>query len=153
MYIVCTFCTRNRNAFSVVFSCDNFFLHIRWKTITNHHPIELRAPKLIEMVGATTPSQAWAILSRHARDDIAPLRLKDLCTDNDRITSLVTVHSGSQNARDRFVTSAKNTNSPLRQMNRTLIADFSRQRMTLALLDTWTHGNASLLISLLSPRK
>ena len=101
----------------------------------HHHPIELRAPKLIEMVGATNPSQAWAILSRHARDDIAPLRLKDLCTDNDRITSLVTVHSGSQNARDRFVTSAKNTNSPLRQMNRTLIADFSRQRMTLETLN------------------
>lgn len=83
------------------------------------------------MVGTTTPSQAWAILNRHARDDIAPLRLKDLCTDNDRITSLVTVHSGSQNAVSRFITSANNTNYPLRSVNRTLIADFSRQRMTL----------------------
>jgi glucose-6-phosphate isomerase len=87
------------------------------------------------MVGSTTPSQAWAILSRHARDDIAPLRLKDLCTDDDRITSLVTVHSGSSNASSRFTTSAKHTNFPLRNLNRTLIADLSRQRMTLETLN------------------
>ena len=92
------------------------------------------------MVGTTTPPQAWAILSRHARDDIAPLRLKDLCTDNDRITSLVTVHSGSQDAIHRFVTSAKqnannNGSTGYYVKNRTLIADLSRQRLTLETLN------------------
>lgn len=57
-----------------------------------------------------TASQAWAILARHARDEIQSLRLQELCQDNDRVSSLVTVRSSDEG---------------------TLIVDFSRQRMTL----------------------
>lgn len=62
-----------------------------------------------------TASQAWAILKRHARDEIATLRLQDLCQDNGRVSSLVCVH-----------------NSPTGQM---LMIDLSRQRMTLETLN------------------
>jgi glucose-6-phosphate isomerase len=68
----------------------------------------------------TTPAQAWAILTRHARDEIAPLRLQELCRDNDRVSSLVAVY---------------NTTAP-KSESRILIADLSRQRMT---LETLTH--------------
>lgn len=99
------------------------------------------------MVGRTTPSQVWSILSRHARDDIAPLRLKDLCTDNDRTTSLVTVHAINSNARTRIMESCSNGNNNSSSSNnnsspgimlfpnRILIADLSRQRMTLETLN------------------
>jgi len=40
-----------------------------------------------------TASQAWAVLKRHARDEMATLRLQDLCNDNDRVSSLVVVHN------------------------------------------------------------
>ena len=60
-------------------------------------------------------SQAWAILKRHARDEISPLRLKDLCRDNDRVSSLVSVHNGTP--------------------DRMLLIDLSRQRMTLETLN------------------
>ena len=66
----------------------------------------------------TTPEQAWAILARHARDDMASLRLQELCSDNDRISSLVAVHNGQSD------------------QQRVLILDLSRQRMT---LDTVNH--------------
>lgn len=62
-----------------------------------------------------TASQAWAILKRHARDEIEPLRLQELCRDNDRVSSLVSVHS------------------PI--PNRMLVVDLSRQRMTLETLN------------------
>ena len=62
-----------------------------------------------------TASQAWAILKRHARDEINPLRLHELCRDNDRVSSLVTVHNSNP--------------------NRMLVADLSRQRMTLETLN------------------
>ena len=62
-----------------------------------------------------TASQAWAILKRHARDEINPLRLHELCRDNDRVSSLVTVHNPTP--------------------NRMLVADLSRQRMTLETLN------------------
>jgi glucose-6-phosphate isomerase len=98
------------------------------------------------MVGlTTTPTQAWAILNRHARDDIAPLRLKDLCTDNDRVTSLVTVHSGCQDAFTRFSKSSAAQQGASTKggghlhggggSGRTLIVDLSRQRMTLETLN------------------
>ena len=35
--------------------------------------------------------QCLAILSRHARDEVAPLRLQELCTDTERVNSLVEV--------------------------------------------------------------
>lgn len=108
----------------------------------------------------TAPSQAWAILSRHARDDILPLRLKELCTDDDRVSSLVAVHSGSESANKRRMASIQYSNgnsgkSSFRSnsshnssssshdtninasscANRLLIADMSRQRMTLETLN------------------
>jgi glucose-6-phosphate isomerase len=62
-----------------------------------------------------TASQAWAILKRHARDEISPLRLQELCRDNDRVSSLVSVHNGAP--------------------DRMLLVDLSRQRMTLETLN------------------
>ena len=68
------------------------------------------------MTAAATAAQAWAILARHARDEISPLRLQELCEDTDRVSSLVAVH-----------------NSP---DDRILLLDLSRQRMT---LETMNH--------------
>jgi glucose-6-phosphate isomerase len=62
------------------------------------------------MATTATAAQAWAILARHARDEIAPLRLQELCRDNARVSSLVPVHNSSDHM---------------------LLADLSRQRMTL----------------------
>jgi hypothetical protein len=73
---------------------------------------------------SATASQAWAILSRHARDEIAPLRLQELCRDNDRVSSLVAVYN---------TTSNRNDHEP--SEHRILIADLSRQRMTLETLN------------------
>jgi adenylate kinase family enzyme len=53
----------------------------------------------------TTPSQAWAILNRHLRDEIAPLRLRELCTDNDRVSSLVAVVNNNESASTRIAAS------------------------------------------------
>ena len=64
----------------------------------------------------TTAAQAWAILARHARDEISHLRLQELCRDQDRVASLVAVH-----------------NAP---GDRILLIDLSRQRMV---LDTLNH--------------
>jgi hypothetical protein len=61
-----------------------------------------------------TPSQSWSILARHAREEVLPLPLQQLCSDRDRVSSLVTVHSSNYN-----------------HMNRILLLDMSRQRMTL----------------------
>ena len=86
---------------------------------------------------AASPSQAWTILNRHARDDIAPLRLKELCTDTDRVNSLVEVHTLNESASERIRAAAlaSNNHDTHRQRNRILIADFSRQRMTLETLN------------------
>ncbi len=65
---------------------------------------------------AATAAQAWAILARHARDEISHLRLQELCSDRDRVSSLVAVH-----------------NAP---GDRILLIDLSRQRMD---LDTLNH--------------
>lgn len=62
-----------------------------------------------------TASQAWAILKRHARDEMSPLRLQELCRDNDRVSSLVAVYNATP--------------------QRMLIVDLSRQRMTLETLN------------------
>lgn len=67
-------------------------------------------------MSAATASQAWAILARHARDDIGSLRLQELCRDNDRLSSFVAVRNSEQ--------------------DRLLLVDLSRQRMT---LDTLNH--------------
>ena len=62
-----------------------------------------------------TASQAWAILKRHARDEMSPLRLQELCRDNDRVSSLVAVYNATP--------------------QRMLIVDLSRQSMTLETLN------------------
>ena len=69
------------------------------------------------LLGTVTPSQAWAILKRHARDEIAPLRLRELCRDRDRVSSLVAVYGDAGGG------------------DHTLIVDLSRQRMTDATLN------------------
>ena len=72
-----------------------------------------------------SPAQAWAILARHARDEIASLRLKELCRDEDRVAALVEVYQSPT-----ALSSSNNNNN-----NNILIADLSRQRMT----DTTLH--------------
>jgi len=67
-------------------------------------------------MAAATASQAWAILARHARDEISHLRLQELCSDQDRVSSLVAVHNAPE--------------------NHILLVDLSRQRMD---LDTLNH--------------
>lgn len=69
-------------------------------------------------------SQAWAILSRHAHDEISPLRLQELMRDNERVSSLVTVYNSG---------------------NHMLVVDLSRQKVT---LETIRH-----LLSLAHARK
>jgi glucose-6-phosphate isomerase len=71
----------------------------------------------------TTSKQAWAILNRHARDDIQRLRLQELCRDSDRVSSLVSVYNSGSS-------SSSNSNN-----TRMLIVDVSRQRMTLETLN------------------
>lgn len=73
-----------------------------------------------------TASQAWAILKRHARDEIATLRLKDLCQDNDRVSSLVAVHNS---------TPVSGPDGHPINHNSMLLVDLSRQRMTLETLN------------------
>jgi len=108
----------------------------------------------------TTPSQAWSILNRHLRDEIAPLRLKELCTDNDRVSSLVAVVNNNESASKRIATSMShggrkrnqrggggNSNSSSNNSiggNRLLVADLSRQRMTLETLNHLLRFSMSL---------
>ena len=73
-----------------------------------------------------TAAQACAILQRHAREEISSLRLQELCADTDRVSSLVAVHTS------HF--SDMSSNKP--DLPHILIADISRQRMT---LDTLQH--------------
>jgi glucose-6-phosphate isomerase len=61
------------------------------------------------MVSIIVPSQAWAILKRHAHEEVAPLRLQELCRDEDRTTALIEVYQTDASV---------------------LILDLSRQRMT-----------------------
>lgn len=56
-----------------------------------------------------SPNQSRAILSRHATE-IASLRLVDLCSDDDRVTSMVMACNNDDD-------------------ERMLLVDFSRQRM------------------------
>lgn len=86
---------------------------------------------------STTASQAWAILKRHARDEIGTLRLQELCRDNDRVSSLVSVH----NSKSRIGGSSgsngsdNNNSDEQQQQQRMLMVDLSRQRMTLETLN------------------
>ena len=98
----------------------------------------------------TTPSQAWSILNRHLRDEIASLRLKELCTDNDRVSSLVAVVNNNESASKRIATSmshsSRKSNSTNNSIggNRLLVADLSRQRMTLETLNHLLRFSMSL---------
>ena len=75
---------------------------------------------------ATSASQAWAILKRHARDELTHLRLLELCRDDDRVSSLVTVYNSSSDDND------DNNNNQQQHM---IMVDLSRQRMTLETLN------------------
>lgn len=76
-------------------------------------------------IGGVNGAQAWAILKRHAQDEIGPLRLQELCRDNDRVSSLVAVHN-SQSVAFSMTT----TDQPSVEQDRMLLLDLSRQRMT-----------------------
>jgi hypothetical protein len=62
-----------------------------------------------QMLSIVVPAQAWAILKRHAHEEVAPLRLQELCRDEDRTTALIEVYQTEYSV---------------------LIVDLSRQRMT-----------------------
>ena len=77
-----------------------------------------------------SPSQAWSILTRHARDEIEPLRLQELCHDQDRVSALVAVYNTISQAHSMTTTNQSAESEP-----RMVIADLSRQRMTLETLN------------------
>jgi hypothetical protein len=78
---------------------------------------------------SATAKQAWAILHRHARDDIFHLRLQELCRDNDRVSSLVSVYNSESNH------GAGTGNGERKSNHRMIMVDLSRQRMTLETLN------------------
>ena len=79
---------------------------------------------LSSVTSAATASQAWAVLKRHARDEIIHLRLQELCRDNDRVSSLVSVYNGGASNETDYSSN-----------DRMLMVDLSRQRMTLETLN------------------
>lgn len=80
---------------------------------------------------AIVASQAWAILHRHAQNDIAPLRLQELCNDPDRVASLVAVHNtNTSKTNDKNNKNSDSHTARNPSINRTWIVDLSRQRMT-----------------------
>lgn len=78
---------------------------------------------------------AWSILMRHARDDMQSVRLSALINDSERVSALVSVHNGSETALKRIEMSSEATGHPLSRHSRILVADLSRQRMTLETLN------------------
>ena len=80
---------------------------------------------IIMTIGGVSAAQAWAILQRHAQDEVGPLRLQELCRDNDRVSSLVAVHNTTS---ETF--SMTTTDHPDQREDRMLLVDISRQRMT-----------------------
>jgi len=85
------------------------------------------------LLGSITPSQAWAILQRHARDEIAPLRLRELCRDNDRVSSLVAVYNSTTETTQTQTDGSAGSSSS--SSDHTIIVDLSRQHMTDATLN------------------
>lgn len=77
-----------------------------------------------------TASQAWAILKRHARDEITHLRLLELCRDNDRVSNMVTVYNSSTSRTD-----SNDDQQQQQQQQHMMMVDLSRQRMTLETLN------------------
>ena len=79
------------------------------------------------MTSQATAAQAWAILERHAKEEISSLRLQELCTDNQRVSSLVAVHTS------QYYEATDQMNDKRQQvlMPHVLIADISRQKITL----------------------
>jgi len=68
-------------------------------------------------------SQSWAILRRHAREDIKPLRLQQLCRDNERVSAMVSVYNTTFQHFSVIDTHPETE-------NRMIVLDLSRQRMT-----------------------
>jgi glucose-6-phosphate isomerase len=75
-----------------------------------------------------TASQAWAVLVRHAQEDIGPLSL--LLRDNDRVSALVSVHNSTFEPSSTLAGKSDHNDK-----NRILILDLSRQRMTVETLN------------------
>ena len=83
------------------------------------------------MAFGISASQAWAILHRHAKDEIEPLRLQELLRDNDRVSALVAVYNTSFEPSTTISAKEDDGHNATSLENRTIIADLSRQRMTL----------------------
>ena len=84
----------------------------------------------------TTPSQAWSILERHAREEISSLRLQELCSDNKRVASLVAVHTSNPQLNSSASNHARkngpqHVQTDFMEIPHVLIADISRQKMTM----------------------
>lgn len=82
----------------------------------------------------TTADQAWAILRRHARDEVSHLRLRELCRSDERVSALVSVYNATTPTSNGGVVvdddDINNNNS-----NRMIIVDMSRQFLTLETLN------------------
>jgi glucose-6-phosphate isomerase len=68
----------------------------------------------------TTADQAWAILRRHARDEVSHLRLRELCRSDERVSALVSVYNADHN-----------NSQQQQQQGRMMMVDLSRQFLTL----------------------
>jgi glucose-6-phosphate isomerase len=77
-----------------------------------------------------SPGQAWAVLDRHAKEEIEPLRLQELMRDDDRVSSLVAVYNTSFEPSTTLSGSDNEDSNPRSFENRVIIVDLSRQRMT-----------------------
>jgi len=72
----------------------------------------------------TNPTQAWALLQRHANNDVPSFRLNKLCQDEDRTTSMVAVHNSTVDLECGEGDG----------QGHLLLVDFSRQRMRFSLV-------------------
>lgn len=98
-------------------------------------------------IGAIQASQCWAVLARHAQEDIANLRLQELCRDNDRVSALVSVYNTTFEMSSHKQPSSSSSlpeGAAAVQESRLLIADLSRQR--------WTLETVNLLLGLASAK-
>ena len=81
-----------------------------------------------------TSSQSWSLLQRHARNDIAKVRLHELCKDSQRVQSLVAVYNTKYASSSSSSSSFTNSDTSNDEEERLWIVDLSRQRLTLETL-------------------
>jgi hypothetical protein len=96
------------------------------------------------MMNVATPSQVLAILKRHARDEVSTLRLREMCRDDDRVASLVSVHNTERTIHwqestrsntnkhkcDALQDTVSDDEATIVHESRILVVDLSRQHMT-----------------------